>query len=135
MEEAKDQLRASEISYSGDVVGGIDLQGGFIFYPVGSAVVTESTTTMESLRFGDAKVNTRSRESRWGFCCYQTRSPAVYQVWSDEGMQVSCLALSKDGKIGAVGKTTAMGLEAELCIWDVAAKKLTQRCLLHKVSS
>ncbi len=49
-------------------------------------------------------------------------------------MQVSCLAVSKDGKNLAAGKITSMGLEAELCIWDLASKKLSQRCLLHKVS-
>ncbi len=59
MEEAQDQLDSCEVSFSGDVIGGIELQGDLILYPVGSAVVAKSTTTMDTLRFGDAKVTVR----------------------------------------------------------------------------
>lgn len=57
----KHHLRGSEISYSGEVAGGIQLQGDFMFYPVGSAVMMKSSTDSVLLGSEEAKVSAELR--------------------------------------------------------------------------
>ncbi len=49
-------------------------------------------------------------------------------------MQVSCLDISKDGSLLAMGTTTTIGVPADIYIWDIQQCKLLQTLSLHKVT-
>lgn len=48
-------------------------------------------------------------------------------------MKVSCLDISRDGSLLAMGTTTTIGVPADIYVWDIQQCKLQQTLSLHKV--
>ena len=48
-------------------------------------------------------------------------------------MQVSCLEISRDGTLLAMGTTTTIGVPADIYVWDIQQCKMQQTLSLHKV--
>jgi hypothetical protein len=48
-------------------------------------------------------------------------------------MKVSCLDISRDGSLLAMGMTTTIGVPADIYVWDIQQCKLQQTFSLHKV--
>lgn len=47
-------------------------------------------------------------------------------------MQVSCLDVSGDGKMLAMGTATTIGVPADIYVWDIEQQKLHHTFSLHK---
>ena len=50
-------------------------------------------------------------------------------------MQVSCIDVSKDGSMLAMGTLTTIGVPSHIYLWDVKQLKLRHTLSLHKASS
>ncbi len=46
---------------------------------------------------------------------------------------IACLAVARSGNLLATGQRSAVGLSADIAIWDLATGALLHRCCLHKV--
>ncbi|TPX31610.1 hypothetical protein SmJEL517_g05107 [Synchytrium microbalum] len=101
----------SIIGFGGSVPGGLikHPDGIHMIYPLGSTVVVTTSTNSNSLA-----------KPKQDFLQGHTNS-------------VSCLAVSKDGKLIASGQITHMGFQADIIIWDFETRKLIRRLSLHKV--
>ena len=134
MEAAKQQLQGCGISYSGSVKGGIELHSDLLIYPVGSALLLTQGPEIKSLTSDGAKVDAWTDMMRSNILLGRKRCQEVHPVLTVRYLQISCLGASRDGRFVAVGKATTMGMEAELCLWVMADRKMTHRCTLHKAS-
>ena len=96
----------SVIGFEGKVGGGLVLHpnGKTMAYPLGATVVVKE--------LGDSY------------------SQSFLQGHTDE---VSCLAISRDGRYLASGQITNMGFAADIIVWDVEARAILHRMSLHKV--
>jgi hypothetical protein len=96
----------SVIGFEGKVGGGLVLHpnGKTMAYPLGATVVVKE--------LGDSY------------------SQSFFQGHTDE---VSCLAISRDGRYLASGQITNMGFAADIIVWDVEARAILHRMSLHKV--
>ena len=50
-------------------------------------------------------------------------------------MQVSCIDVSNDGSMLAMGTVTTIGVPSHIYLWDVKQVKLCHTLSLHKASS
>ena len=60
----------------------------------------------------------------------ETYSQSFLQGHTDE---ISCLAISRDGRMLASGQITNMGFSADIIVWDLEARAIVHRMSLHKV--
>ncbi|KAJ3019711.1 Cilia- and flagella-associated protein 52 [Thoreauomyces humboldtii] len=61
------------------------------------------------------------------------RKPNQQEFLQGHTNAVSCLAIDKPGHLVASGQVTHMGFQADILIWDFAARTLLHRFSLHKV--
>ncbi|KAJ3300742.1 Cilia- and flagella-associated protein 52 [Borealophlyctis nickersoniae] len=62
-----------------------------------------------------------------------TKRPGKQEFMQGHTNIISCLAVSKSGKLIASGQVTHMGFQADIIIWDFATRTLLRRFTLHKV--
>lgn len=98
------ELKAA-LGFGGTVPGGLVVQPNHkqLVYPLGSTVVMRDMNTGKQC-FLQGHTNT-----------------------------VSCIAVSKSGRYAASGQITHMGFSADIIVWDMKARKIYQRLVLHKV--
>ncbi|TPX43498.1 hypothetical protein SeMB42_g04690 [Synchytrium endobioticum] len=102
------------IGFCGSVPGGLikHPDGIHLLYPLGSTVVVTTSST--------SSTNGGGRQPKQEFLQGHTNA-------------ISCLAVSKDGKLIASGQVTHMGFQADIIIWDFETRRLLRRLALHKV--
>ena len=96
----------SVIGFEGKVGGGLVLHpdGRTMCYPLGATIVVKELG--------------------------ETYSQSFLQGHTDE---ISCLAISRDGRMLASGQITNMGFSADIIVWDLEARAIVHRMSLHKV--
>ncbi|KXS13951.1 WD40 repeat-like protein [Gonapodya prolifera JEL478] len=96
----------STVAFGGTVPGGFikHPDGVHLIYSVGANVVLEKDSKPNSQEFLQGHTN-----------------------------QISCVTVSRSGRLIASGQVTHMGFQADIIIWDFATRKLLKRLSLHKV--